>query len=384
MLFENTVTEFASPARLSLDEIIEQNKEVSSLPFMREILDSMPIPVVVLNKYRQIIFYNRMFTACVDENEIREILGTRPGEALGCIHAFETPGGCGTTKFCKNCGAVKSILSSINKGKISQEECCIIKKNGEALDLMVKAVPIELDGERFTLFSVQDISNEKRRRVLERIFFHDLMNIAGCLFTSSELLLLTGSDDKEHVMEMAEIMYQASKTLMEEITGQRTLLQAENNDIKVKSEKLNSLQICENILEMYRKHNVCEGKNIEISPDSQDVEFISDKSLVMRVIGNMTKNALEAVQPGETVTLFNVKESDEILFSVHNPGYIPKNTQLQMFKRSFSTKGDGRGLGTYSMKLLGEKFLGGKISFISIKEEGTTFMVRLPLKLSNL
>ena len=48
-----------------------------------------------------------------------------------------------------------------------------------------------------------------------------------------------------------------------------------------------------------------------------------------------------------------------------------------MFQRSFSTKGAGRGLGTYSIKLLGEKYLNGKVGFISEQGRGTIFSVEL-------
>jgi sensor histidine kinase regulating citrate/malate metabolism len=49
-----------------------------------------------------------------------------------------------------------------------------------------------------------------------------------------------------------------------------------------------------------------------------------------------------------------------------------------MFQRNFSTKdGMGRGLGTYSMKFLGEEILGGRVSFTSDPENGTTFSLRL-------
>jgi sensor histidine kinase regulating citrate/malate metabolism len=48
-----------------------------------------------------------------------------------------------------------------------------------------------------------------------------------------------------------------------------------------------------------------------------------------------------------------------------------------MFKRSFTTKGIGRGLGTYSMKLLGEKYLKGKVGFESSKQNGTTFYIEI-------
>jgi sensor histidine kinase regulating citrate/malate metabolism len=61
---------------------------------------------------------------------------------------------------------------------------------------------------------------------------------------------------------------------------------------------------------------------------------------------------------------------------------MPLDTQLQIFNRSFSTKGGNRGVGTYSIKLLTERYLHGKVSFISSVETGTIFKVILPKNLA--
>ena len=65
------------------------------------------------------------------------------------------------------------------------------------------------------------------------------------------------------------------------------------------------------------------------------------------------------------------------MFEVHNPVEMPREIQLQMFVRSFSTKGLGRGLGTYSARLFTEAYLGGRIGFRS-DSTGTTFWVEIP------
>jgi signal transduction histidine kinase len=57
---------------------------------------------------------------------------------------------------------------------------------------------------------------------------------------------------------------------------------------------------------------------------------------------------------------------------------MPESVRLQVFKRSFSTKGSDRGLGTYSIKLLTENYLGGEVGFASEEGNGTTFWVKLP------
>jgi sensor histidine kinase regulating citrate/malate metabolism len=51
----------------------------------------------------------------------------------------------------------------------------------------------------------------------------------------------------------------------------------------------------------------------------------------------------------------------------------------QIFHRSFSTKGQGRLLGTYSTKILVEEHLKGKVEFESTSKIGTIFKIKLPL-----
>ena len=67
------------------------------------------------------------------------------------------------------------------------------------------------------------------------------------------------------------------------------------------------------------------------------------------------------------------------VFWVRNRAVMPEATRRRVFHRSFSTKGPGRGVGTYGMRLLGEGYLGGSIGFRTREGEGTVFELRLPL-----
>ena len=95
----------------------------------------------------------------------------------------------------------------------------------------------------------------------------------------------------------------------------------------------------------------------------------------------MLKNALEASRPGETVTLGCEEVEGKIRFWVHNAGFIPPAAQLQIFQRSSSTKGEGRGVGTHSKRLLSERYLKGSVSFTTSQENGTVFTASYPLAL---
>jgi signal transduction histidine kinase len=57
---------------------------------------------------------------------------------------------------------------------------------------------------------------------------------------------------------------------------------------------------------------------------------------------------------------------------------MSESVQRQVFQRSFTTKELGRGLGTYSMKLLSERYLNGNVSFTTSPKQGTTFTARYP------
>lgn len=67
------------------------------------------------------------------------------------------------------------------------------------------------------------------------------------------------------------------------------------------------------------------------------------------------------------------------VFSVWNDGFIQPEVQRRIFQRDFTTKDQpGRGIGTFSMKLLGEDLLGGRVTFTSSVEKGTVFRFFCP------
>ena len=148
------------------------------------------------------------------------------------------------------------------------------------------------------------------------------------------------------------------------------------------SEPLDAGALVRDVADKLRVHSVGHQKTITVIVPSEPLPLISDKLLLQRVLVNMLKNALEAVHPGQVVTVSSDAVNGGVSFVVHNPGSIPREVQLQIFQRSFSTKSPDRGLGTYSMKLLGESVLGGRVTFAS-GPEGTEFNLWLPLEPPN-
>lgn len=371
------LSQFAPAQRASKYAIKQQADFFANEELLNRLFNGVPDIFLILNEQRQIIFANQAVLDLLDVKEKQTVYGLRPGEALDCVHASENMGGCGTTEFCKMCGAVGAILSSL-RGKETINECRITTRDGTALDLRVRATPITVDNQRFTTFAITDISHEKRRKTLEKLFFHDILNTAGGLRGISELLKDASIDEMD---ELKEMVYTLAERLVEEIQTQRILTAAESSELSANPTTLHTTDMLRTISDIYRNHEVAAGRRIWVDPNSHDLTFTSDKVLLSRVLGNLLKNALEATKPGECVKIGCTSTQDTVSFWVNNPSFMPKSVQLQMFQRSFSTKGGGRGLGTYSVKLLTDKYLQGTVSFTTSPDDGTTFTVCYPLNL---
>jgi signal transduction histidine kinase len=368
-------TGFAPAERAAAAEVQKQGDQLRDMPLLRQFIDASPEILVVLNDCRQVVYSNRALLDLLGVKCEEDLCGLRPGEVLHCVHANENEAGCGTTEFCSTCGAVRAILDGL-AGNESVQECRIGVESGDSLDLRVRATPLKLADQQFVVLAVVDISNEKRRQALERIFFHDILNTAGGVNGYAYLLTMGAAEDLD---KMADSVYRLSNRLIDEIKGQRELLAAESNELRPELVSVDSLPVLHEVAELYRQHQVAEGREVVVDPASESVRFPSDRALLTRVVGNMTKNALEASPEGGRVTLSCRRDGDHCLFEVHNPSFMPRHVQLQIFQRSYSTKGAGRGLGTYSMKLLSERYLGGGVSFESNEDTGTVFRARYPV-----
>ncbi|MEN6437862.1 MAG: HAMP domain-containing sensor histidine kinase [Syntrophobacter sp.] len=370
-------TEFAPAERATFDIIADESSLILRCPLVGKLCNSVAESLLVLNQERQIVFCNDRFLDLTGIGDRSLLYGLRPGEALQCANAFKSLGGCGTSEYCRQCGAVIATIAS-QGGEADSRECSILRdRTGEALDLLVNSTTLELDGRHFTILAINDISDRKRRVALEKTFFHDILNTAGGILSLCELSEIEGaSSDKDRLIGM---IMRASTRLVEEINSQRDLLAAEMNALSVNREEVFSLSLLKDLAKSFSFELFSEKCEICVSSDSEEVAFETDRTLLSRVLTNMIKNACEASRPGDTVTAWCGKSGDHAEFWVRNPSVIPREVQLQLFKRSFSTKGTGRGLGTYSMKLLTERYLKGKIEFSSREGEGTVFRVFIPL-----
>jgi len=357
------------------ENVRQQASRIRAMPELCHLLDALPHPLLILNSQRQIVFANQRLLELIGCAEPEVVCGLRPGDVLDCEHAWAEGGGCGTTEACQACGASQAIQLS-RRGLETVQECRIVQNTGSALDLRATVSPFRLGSESFTVLALADISHEKRRQVLERVFFHDLLNMTASLLGYAELLARVPS---EEVPELSGLIARMVREVADEIRSHRDLALAEAQDLKVQWEPVNTREMLAAVIESARNLEAAQDRTILLHPASADVTFPSDKLLLPRVLGNLVKNALEASPSGHRITVGCHADSARVNLWVHNDGAMPRDVQLQVFQRSFSTKGPGRGMGTYGIKLLTERYLNGRVSFTSTPEAGTTFTVTYPL-----
>jgi K+-sensing histidine kinase KdpD len=373
--------DFESDLRTSESNILSEKELITSQKLFSDIFSAISGVSAIINNNRQIVYANNDFLDLLGLKSLEPILGKRLGETVSCIHSEEQPSGCGTSKSCEYCGAVNAIMESQRTNNKSVSEAFISSYiNGKQIswDLKISSSPIILADQVFYVLSLKDISSEKRLRALERTFFHDLLNIAGGL--NGLLTILKMGTDPEEMEDLISRSEEASQCIIDEILMYSQLRAAENGDIRLKIEKVSSISILKDAISRICYHEVGRDKEISIDVNSADIYFQTDRIILERVLINLLKNALEATANNGQVKTGVESDGEKIRFYVHNEGSIPQNIQMQIFNRSFSTKGVGRGIGTYSVRLMTENYLKGRVRFTSNEVSGTVFTVELDLK----
>ncbi|HUT77387.1 MAG TPA: sensor histidine kinase [Polyangia bacterium] len=373
-------TAFAPAERASHEELEREVQLVAAHPLLEAVLDAFDGLIMVLNDQRQVVAVSdRVLGRLGFKEGFQPALGLRTGEILHCIHAAEHPGGCGSCAACIGCGATVSVLESRRLDRQVREPCLLSFERGgnrDAIEFEAQATPLDVAGRRFTLLTLRDVSDSHRREQLERVFLHDIAGTVTALEGWSDLL------EDAPGAEQSRIKHQVCRlasVLRREVSHQRALRRAEHGDLALDLSEVSVFDLLAELQALFAESPLARDRTLAAPESGFDVKLTTDRSLLMRVLANMVQNAFEATPPGGEVRFTWRGDGERVAFDVWNAGEIPPGIVPRVFHRSFSTKSQaGRGLGTYSMKLFGERYLGGRVSFTS-GGNGTVFRIDLPL-----
>jgi signal transduction histidine kinase len=369
---------FAPAERTDAPRLVTQIRMIAGSELLNSYLSLTAGILVVLNEQRQIVGLNHVFLDLLGIDDAEKTLGLRLGESLGCINAETMPGGCGTSKACASCGAVIAMLAALDNNEKSEQVCALeanVRGARRSMALAVQASPLLLEGQRFLIIAVRDVTREQLQANLERVFYHDISNILGTLLGPSEMLRL----EMPQRWEVVQI-HEAALRLCSEVELQRELSLSGSSGFRPQNRDVLLSDITKELDLLISGHNAAKGRGIKVIFSCRDCFIHTDKTMLSRVLTNMLLNALEATQEGGSVRFVTSRGDTAVTWEVWNDTAIDESIQPRIFQRHFSTKdSSGRGFGTFSMKLFGEHYLGGKIAFTSSQDTGTSFTFTLPL-----
>ena len=127
--------------------------------FHRMLFDAMPMPVFVVDEDVCILECNAAAGQLLGKNK-QSLIGKRCGEALNCIHALETPQGCGRSADCGECVVRKSVRAAVQGRSVVRREVEMkFGHNGNRTraNLRVTCRPFTYEQRRFVLLILEGL-----------------------------------------------------------------------------------------------------------------------------------------------------------------------------------------------------------------------------------
>ena len=189
--------------------------------------------------------------------------------------------------------------------------------------------------------------------------------------------LLRAKDDNPAKFDM--MVERVSKTLVEQIDHLAYIASEFSSFARIPAPKFEVLNInleISQVVELYKEH---EGINLSFEGD-ESLSANLDKSQFNRVMSNIVKNAIQAVEDvkAPAIKIKAFAEGIHVIIEVKDNGVgIAADVKDNIFTPNFSTKSSGMGIGLAMCKRIIEGFK-GEVSFESIINEGTTFYIKLP------
>jgi len=123
-----------------------------------------PVAILLVDQQLRIEKANDL-AARFAERETSDLMGLRPGPALGCLNALAHPEGCGSSSACGQCPIRATALDSLRYGaKHDDVEAWVpvsIDGRQELRCLLVSTAPVDFGG-RKAMVCVQDVTERKR------------------------------------------------------------------------------------------------------------------------------------------------------------------------------------------------------------------------------
>ena len=177
--------------------------------------------------------------------------------------------------------------------------------------------------------------------------------------------------------DMTRKVNEFSNTLINQIDTMSSIASAFSNFAKMpaqQNETLNVPKIVKLALDIFNEEYIL------FSAEKEEILAKFDRTQLIRVVTNLVKNAIQAVDDVENpaILVAVTEEENRACLTVSDNGVgISEENKAKIFEPKFTTKSSGMGLGLAMVKNIVES-CNGNISFTSKLNKGTIFKVHFP------
>ncbi|HEY5913074.1 MAG TPA: PAS domain-containing protein [Verrucomicrobiae bacterium] len=129
--------------------------------FHRVLFNAMPMPVFVVDHDVSILEYNTAAAGFLGQ-EKKAVLRKRGGEVLNCLHAQETPHGCGHSSVCSDCVVRKAVGSAFRGRAVTRRVAAmelLTQGKTSKVSLRVTTQPVQYDQQQFVLLILEGLND---------------------------------------------------------------------------------------------------------------------------------------------------------------------------------------------------------------------------------
>ncbi len=338
------------------------------------------------------------------DNEGRIILVNKAFEDLFGWQASEVTGKQLTQLISMEEEVGKPVLESdrpmrlaLASGKKITGNFYLSKKNKSKFPASITATPLLLNDKIIGgIKVVRDITVEKQIDKAKTEFVslasHQLRTPLTIMKWQSSQLVneLEEAEEKldfKNYHKRAQNVYTTNERMIELVNAILNISKIELGTLAVEPVEISLQEIVDGILEEMEEEIQMKKFKLRKSYPTGSTKSLLDPRLVRIVFQNLLTNAIKYTPPKGQISIKIETVKDEVLFTITDTGVgILPEDQDKIFNKFFRTEAarqidpNGNGLGMYVVKAIVNE-VKGKIWFESKVDKGTTFYVKLPLRM---
>lgn len=268
----------------------------------------------------------------------------------------------------------------------------VVAKNGNKIPVAGVVNPVLLNNK--TIATVGTFRDTTKEREMEKMRL-DLLSLAShqlrTPLSGTKWLIETlkkgihGKLTKKQT-EYVDELYKINERMTGLVSDMLSTLRIETGFEEVKNETIAIQSMFDNIALSMSSAAQARNISLEFITSDKGAKIITAPELLRNILENLASNAIKYSHPKNQVIVTYKKKDNTAVFSVKDFGIgIPESEKGQLFNRFFRASNartfntTSSGLGLYIVATLTQK-IGGKISFESVENQGSTFLLEIPLQ----